>query len=244
MQILNSLDNPKVKLLDQLKDKKYRKEHSQFLAEGFNTCSTLIQKLNLNSIFTLEDHLEEVEKIAPENKLFIINKKILNKVSNAITPSGIIAIFDIPKTSATLTGGIVLAQIQDPGNMGTLIRTAAAMNLKTVVSIESVDVWGPKVVQATAGTIAHLNIFEISWKELLEKKDKLELCALIVKDGKDAKDIDFKNKLLVIGNEAHGIPKEWVKDCEKKLTLQMPGKTESLNAAVAGSIAMYLAFSK
>ena len=244
MQILNSLDNPKIKLLDQLKHKKYRKEHSKFLAEGINACSTLIQKLSLNSIFILEDHFEEVKKIAPESKIFIINKKILNKVSNASTPSGIIAIFDIPKTKAKLTEGIVLAQIQDPGNMGTLIRTAAAMNLKTVVSVESVDVWSPKVVQATAGTIANLSISEISWNELLEKKDKLELCALVVKDGKDAKDIDFKNKLLVIGNEAQGIPKEWIKDCEKKLTLQMPGKTESLNAAVAGSIAMYLAFAK
>ncbi|OGB83823.1 hypothetical protein A3F66_04140 [candidate division TM6 bacterium RIFCSPHIGHO2_12_FULL_32_22] len=244
MQTINSLDNPKVKLLDQLKHKKYRKQHSKFLAEGFNTCSTLVQKLSLNSIFTLEEHLEEVKKITPENKIFIINKKILNKISNATTPSGIIAIFDIPKTKAKLTEGIILAQIQDPGNMGTLIRTAAAMNLKTVVSVESVDVWSPKVVQATAGTIANLNIFEISWQELLEKKDKLELCALVVKDGKDAEDIDFKNKLLVIGNEAQGIPKEWTKDCEKKLTLQMPGKTESLNAAVAGSVAMYLAFSK
>jgi RNA methyltransferase, TrmH family len=245
MQILTSIENPKVKFVQQLHHKKYRNENNKFIAEGLNVCKTLLKgKVKLYSFFITENHLEMIKNIIPENKINIINQKILKKISLATTPSGIIGIFEIPQPKDELSAGVALTQIQDPGNMGTLIRTAAAMKLKTFITIECTDPWSPKVVQSTAGTIGMLNIFELSWKQLIKKKEKLKLCALVVKDGKDEKKLKFKDTILIIGNEANGIPKEWIKECEEKLTLKMPGKTESLNAAVAGSIAMYLAFSK
>ena len=245
MQTLTSIENPKVKFVQQLHHKKYRTQHNKFIAEGLNVCKTLLKsKVPLYAFFITEEHLEMIKNIIPEDKINVINQKILSKISLATTPSGIVGVFEIPEPKAELSEGVALAQIQDPGNMGTLIRTAAAMKLKTFITVEGVDPWSPKVVQATAGTIGMLDIFELNWKQLLNKKESLKLCALVVKGGKDEKQLKFKNTILVIGNEANGIPKEWVRDCEEKLTLHMPGKTESLNAAVAGSIAMYLAFSK
>jgi RNA methyltransferase, TrmH family len=128
--------------------------------------------------------------------------------------------------------------------MGTLIRSCAAMNYKTVVCIKGTDPWSPKVVQASAGTIGMVNIFQVTWDELIQNKQNLNLCALVVSGGNKPQDIDLSNTLLVVGSEAHGIPDEWLGQCEQKLTLPMPGKTESLNAAVAGSIALYLAQGK
>ncbi len=125
--------------------------------------------------------------------------------------------------------------------MGTLIRTAAAMNKKTIVCVESVDPWNPKVVQATAGAIGSVNIFCINWDELLLNKKNLSLCALVAINGKNPDTVNLQNSLIVVGNEAHGIPEQWIAACDTQITLPMPGKFESLNAAVAGSIALYLA---
>ena len=115
------------------------------------------------------------------------------------------------------------------------------MNKKTVIVIEGVDPWNPKVVQASAGTIGLVTIFQLSWQQLLKNKKTHKLCALVISNGKKSEDIDFKNMLLIVGSEAHGIPPAWIDQCEEKLTLPMPGRLESLNAAVAGSIALYLA---
>lgn len=129
--------------------------------------------------------------------------------------------------------------MSDPGNVGTLIRTAAAMNFKTIICVDSVDPYSPKVVQASAGTIGCINLMQLTWDEIIEKKADIPLVALIVSGGKSVSDISA-HSLLVVGSEAHGIWEQWLLDCDEKVTIAMPGKTESLNAAVAGSIAMYL----
>ena len=165
----------------------------------------------------------------------------MEKISTTKTPSGYLAVFTIPKQpQPTVERGIVLANITDPGNMGTLMRSAAAMNIKTVVVVDGVDPWSPKVVQASAGSVGTLTIYQCSWQELLKHKQEKKLCALVVKNGKAPQEHELNDVFLVIGNEAHGIPSDWLNDCELKCTLPMPGKTESLNAAVAGSIALYL----
>ena len=140
---------------------------------------------------------------------------------------------------STLTSGAVLAQVSDPGNMGTLIRTTAAMGLNSVVCIEGVDPWHPKVVQSSAGAIAAVNVFQMDWQTLIDNKGDIKLAALVVEEGAEPSTID-KNSLIVIGNEANGLPRNWSATCNQQITLPMPGHTESLNAAVAGSIALYL----
>ena len=109
--------------------------------------------------------------------------------------------------------------------MGTLIRSAAAFGHTSVVIIDGCDPFSPKVIQATAGTLPLVNLFIWSWQELQHYKFKLKLIGLVVKDGKTPQELNFNDVLFVIGNEAHGIPEEWVKECNELLTLPMPGKT-------------------
>jgi RNA methyltransferase, TrmH family len=241
---ITSVENSLVKRVVQLHSLKYRKKYREFIAEGFRTISTLIAAgSKLITLFTTEEFLYDAQQIANHNDIVVVSDAVLKKMSCAVTPSGLLATYTMPQQPSldTLTAGIVLAQVSDPGNMGTLIRTAAAMNKTTVVCIETVDPWNPKVVQASAGALGHVSIFCIDWDDVVQHKKDLNLCALVASEGKNPDTVNLKNALIVVGNEGAGIPHTWVAQCDEKITLPMPGNFESLNAAVAGSIALYLA---
>ena len=241
---ITSPENSLIKRAVQLHSSKYRDKHQEFIAEGFRTISTLIaSNSKLITFFTTEEFVYDAQQIAPDSSIIVVSEQIMNKISTAKTPSNFLAIFAIPQQQSLdqLTSGIVLAQISDPGNMGTLIRTAVAMNKRTVICIETVDPWNPKVVQASAGTLGNISLFCITWDELLRHKKNISLCALVANEGKNPDTVNLKDALIVIGNEGAGIPDAWIAQCDEKITLPMPGKCESLNAAVAGSIALYLA---
>lgn len=241
---ITSLSNPIIKRVVQLHSSKYRDQYQEFIAEGFRTISTLIAaKSILITLFTTENHLYDAQQIADAQHIIIVTDEVFKKMSCAVTPSGFLGLFTIPQQPSpdTLTPGIVLAHVSDPGNMGTLIRTAAAMNKKTIICIETVDPWNPKVVQASAGALAYVSIFCMSWQELQTHRKKLPLYALVATEGKNPDTISIKDGLIIVGNEGAGIPDAWVAQCDEKITLPMPGNFESLNAAVAGSIALYLA---
>lgn len=245
MKIITSRQNEEIKNLTQLHQTKYRKNFKRFLAQGIRTVTTLMSRFEPLQLYMTEEFFNQHKKDFKTDNITLISQEVLEKISTTTSSQGIIGLFAIPKPSdSPLTKGLVLCNITDPGNMGTLIRTAAAMNATTVVLIDGVDPWSPKVVQATAGTLASVNIIECSWQDLLIRKKQLKLCALVVKDGQEAEILSRDDILIVIGNEAAGIPTQWLLDCELSCTLAMPGKTESLNAAIAGSIALYLAFIK
>lgn len=243
---ITSVANEAVKHVVSLHLPKYRQEHQQFIAEGLRTITTLLQAgERLVALYVTNKMLPTIENMGLTH--VIVSEHVINKMSAASTASGILGIFEIPSPSPSrITAGLVLARIADPGNMGTLIRSAAAMNVGTVVIVEGADPYSPKVIQATAGTIGNVNIFRIGWQELpkIAREKKLSLSALVVEGGKVPDKVDFKKSLLVVGSEAHGIPQEWLAECDEKITLSMPGAVESLNAAVAGSIALYLGYSK
>jgi RNA methyltransferase, TrmH family len=247
MKTITSRVNETVKEVCDLHDSKGRKAQHQFIAEGTRACTTLIKSgMKVTQLFVTEDHIELAQKLVDDFFITLVDPTVMNKLSAATTPSGMLGTFAIPSplAFADLSAGLVLAQINDPGNMGTLIRTAAAMNIKNIVLVEGADVWSPKVVQASAGAIAQVKIMTTNWESLIKWKKDLRICALVVKGGKAPQELDAKNMLLVVGNEANGIQKEWLRDADDFMTIPMPGKIESLNAAVAGSIALYLAFGK
>ncbi|HSC25374.1 MAG TPA: RNA methyltransferase [Candidatus Babeliales bacterium] len=241
---INSHANPIIKHVVQLHSSKHRSKLQEFIAEGFRTIATILKANNeLLTLFTIEEYLYDAQQLTDDKHIIIVDESVMKKISSSQSPSGLLATFRIPPQPSfdTIESGIVLAQITDPGNMGTLIRTAAAMNKKTVICIETVDPWNQKVVQATAGAIGVVSIFCISWHDLLLNKKNIPLCALLPTDGKSPNTVNLRDALIIIGNESHGIPSEWVAQCDEQITLPMPGKFESLNAAVAGSIALYLA---
>lgn len=243
---IDSLVNPTIKAIIKLHTAKGRAEHGQFIAEGWRTCQTLIAgDLPLVQIYATEQTLAQAQQLSME-KVTLVTPAVMNKISASVSPSGILAVFAIPEqaSSAQLPAGLVLANIADPGNMGTLLRTAAAMNVKNVIIIDGVDVWNPKVVQSSAGCIGQLSILHLSWQELVALKKRPILAALVVSGGANPKNLSLDERLLIVGNEAHGIPPEWLAHCDEQITLAMPGGTESLNAAIAGSIALYLLFNK
>lgn len=247
MKTITSKTNDEIKSVCALHDRKDRESQNRFIAEGLRTVTTLIKNsMKVVQLYTTEKYLSDAQKLVNESLITLVPETVLQKMSAATTASGLLGVFEIPAQPnfSQLDSGIVLANITDPGNMGTLIRTASAMNIKNIVIIEGTDVWSPKVVQATAGTLAFMNIFTPSWQTLVKWKKESKLCALVVKGGKDPKDLNFEKTLLVVGNEATGINPEWLRDCDEYMTIPMPGKAESLNAAIAGSIGMYLAFGK
>ncbi len=170
-----------------------------------------------------------------------VSDAIMKKMSAATTPSGILGVFPLPgqPNPQQISAGIVLAGIADPGNMGTLIRTCAAFGKRSIVIIAGCDPYSPKVMQSSAGTLARMTIFQWSWQELLNYKGSLELLCLVPEGGSTPSQITTAESLIVIGSEAHGIRSEWVATCDRKVTIPMPGGTESLNAAIAGAIGLY-----
>jgi TrmH family RNA methyltransferase len=247
MKEITSVANEEIKSVTALQQAKYRQEKKQFIAEGIRTIQTLLESgLSLDMLYVLDDKkiMTHVQKLVDNQYITKVSSTVMNKISTAATPSGIVAVFKIPSAPSLeqLNKGLILAHIADPGNMGTLIRSCVAMNITTVVAIEGVDPWNPKVIQATAGTIGYVDLFQLSWQEILRYKHNLKLCALVVSGGQKPEQLTLDNSLLIVGSEAHGIPPAWLEQCDLRMTIPMPGKAESLNAAVAGSIALYLAF--
>lgn len=246
MKIITSPDNALVKKALKHKDPRNRDQLDRCLVEGVRAVETFLKSpYKLNRVYVTEKNMPWAEKNCLPQTIEVVTDQIMQKISSASSPSGIIGMFDIPeaKPLSELTSGIVLANLQDPGNVGTLIRTATALN-KSVVLIDGVNPYNPKVIQATAGTLAVAKLFRTSWQELVQHKGKLKLSALVVEGGESITKITATERLLVVGSEAHGLPQEWLADCDEKITLPMPGDTESLNAAVAGSIALYMTFMK
>jgi TrmH family RNA methyltransferase len=251
MRKITSIQNDEIKNITQLIHAKERHSQQRCVVEGKRAIQTFIEAGHkLIQLYIGEQTAIEGQQLGAlagftQAQVTLVTDQVMYKISTSTTPSGFLAVFKIPKSpSLPLTPGIVLANITDPGNVGTLIRTCAALGKKTVVVIEGADVWSPKVIQATVGTIALVNIFHLSWENLIKNKSDLKLCALVVADGTKPEELDLKESLLVVGNEAHGLPEEWINQSDQRLTIPMPGGTESLNAAVAGSIAMYVAWAQ
>ena len=245
MKYIESRNNQEIKDVYTLRTSSARQKQNLFIAEGQRTCTTLIEsKIKLKQLYITEEQRHTaISQIIDDNKLSVVTEPVMQKISQAKTPSGILGVFYIPaQPPENISSGMILTQISDPGNMGTLIRSCAAMDAQSIVVVEGVDPWSFKVVQSTAGFIGHVNIFQWNWEQTKKhaKKHTLNLFALVVSDGKDIKTLKKEKGLLVVGSEAHGIPSQWIKECDTSITLKMPGNVESLNAAVAGSIALYL----
>jgi len=240
--IIQSFHNPKIKHLVQLQNKNYRSQNHEFIAQGIKTCLTLMQAgYDLKAVFMTEPIYMAHQNDFLIEEVYLITEEIMEHVSTMTTPAGIIGIFAIPNHElAASSNAVILHGIQDPGNLGTMIRTATAMNLEALYLIDTVDVYNPKVIQATTGSLASLKIYQTSWQEVQKVIANIPICALVVSSGQKPEELPLQKSILIIGNEGQGLPRDVIQACTYRMTIPMPGKIESLNAAVAGSIAMYL----
>lgn len=237
------LSKSKISLLQSLHHKKFRKEHGVFLVEGYKSVSEFI-----DSAYTIEA-VYHTNAIAP--KVLNLSHKInfeeisasnIEKISALTTSTDIIALIKIPQWPAiqysTLQKkfSLVLDGIQDPGNMGTIIRTADWFGIEHIICSEDcVDVYNPKVVQATMGSLSRVNIHYTNIATVIAEVKLPVFGALL--DGENIYSTNFGTEgLIVMGNEGNGLRPSIIKLVNKAITIPRAGKAESLNVAIATAI--------
>jgi len=237
--LITSLNNEHVKELCKLNVKKYRDESDSFLIETKH----LVLEAYKEGI--IKELILEKDEIFPlDVPITYVTKPILKKISNTESPSNVMAVVSKRKESKEIGEKIlILDHIQDPGNLGTIIRSAVAFNIDTIVlSKDTVDLYNPKVVRANQGMMFHINIIvrdTVSFIKELKEKD-YKIIGTKVTNGKDVKDASiYSHFALVIGNEGKGISNEVDELCDEYLYIKMNDSCESLNASVAASILLY-----
>lgn len=238
---LTSLSSPIIKEVCKLSRPSYAQKTNLFTAEGVRICETFLEQgMQLYQLFVISDELVSNFPLIDPKKLYVVTEILMKKMSNVASPPGVFGVFYRPKQTKVIGDStLVLMNLQDPGNVGTLMRSAFAFGRKTVVCIEGVDPYHPKVVHASAGYIGSLHIVRITWKELLVQKKERKLAGLVLHEKAVGPERLSLEDIIIVGNEAHGLPSEIINDCDILVTIPMNKNCESLNAAVAGSLALY-----
>lgn len=237
--LYSSVNNEKIKNIKKLNTKKYRDETNLYLVEGEH----LVKEAHENNVLE-ELILLENTNLNIDVKTSYVTKNVLNFISNLDTPNGILGI--CKKKENTLKGNkiVILEDIQDPGNLGTIIRSSVAFNVDTLVlSNNTVDLYNPKVIRATQGMLFKSNIIiENDLENLIKnlKQNNYTIYTTNVKNGNSLKTIEKKDKVAIImGNEGSGVSEKLNSLADKYLYIDMNKNCESLNVAVATSIILY-----
>lgn len=244
---ITSAQNEYIKKIVKLAgSKKLREEAGLFIAEGEHLAEmAMLSQFTINSLVMTEEYFEK-NKDKYNCDIVLVPDSLLAKISDTKSPQGVLAVIELPKKeNKELCGRYIYCDnLQDPGNVGTVIRTADAFSFDGVImSSGSADVFSPKVIRSSQGSIFNIDIIvdaDISYlKEAKDKGFKLTSTALYGESVK-LKDIKIsKNQIFVIGNEGSGVSAEILKISDEIAYIPMSGKAESLNAGVAASILMY-----
>lgn len=252
--VITSKDNENIKHIRKLKDKKYRDEYKEYMVEGIKLINEAIQEnADIKTIVVCENCVKTGEidqktlyEIAKYNCLYV-DEKIFGTITDVQNPQGLLAIISKECKAEEIDYKddiiVVLDDLQDPGNLGTILRTVDSVGLKQViVTKKSGDVFNPKVVRSSMGAIFRIKVIETNniidtLKEM--KKHKFKIVSTSLDTKKSIYDIKYNKKVIVIGNEANGVEKEVQDMSDEKIKIPMIGKTESLNASVATGIVLY-----
>ena len=244
MEIISSSQNKHVKLAKSLLDKKGRRETGLFLAEGKNLLKDLPDFVSVEYVFSTEERKKEAEALVSkhaEATLLFASESVIKSIADTMTPYGIVAVCKIPQDEFVLPRGnaVLLDGVADPGNVGTIFRTAAACGYDDVYLVGSVDIYSPKVVRATLGGLFKVRAHAISEDEA-QRLVKETNSAVLDMGGENLLKADVKTPILLIaGNEAHGVRDEFKTLAKRTYSLPMQNGVESLNVAVATAVAMY-----
>ena len=242
--IIISKDNEIIKNIKKLKEKKYRL--NSYIVEGIKMVKEAINENQEIALIAIREDFK-IDFDTKNIKTVTISNKIFNDISDVKTPQGILAVIKKNQNNQIETNSdyiLALDSLQDPGNMGTIIRTADSANInQIIINKTTVDPYSPKVIRSTMGAIYRTNIIEVEDLKATLKEMKLKGFQIITTDLKATQsiyDINYNNKtVVVIGNEANGVSQEILQTADKKVIIPMLGKTESLNASIAASIMIY-----
>lgn len=228
---IDSRQNSKIKDLVKLSNPKFSKEQKLFKIEGFHALEMAKESGVLKSVFVTK----EIKDLDVDQ--YVISSQLMETISSAKSPQGVICVCEFIKEKKTFGDKILcLDNVSDPGNLGTLLRTALAFGYDDVILLDGCSQYNEKVLQSTQGAIFKLNILnDFDLKSL----KNYEIYATEIKGSVDLSTISSKTKhILVLGNEAHGVSKDILNLATKKVRIDIEN-IESLNVAIAGAIAMY-----
>ena len=231
-----SVNNEKIKYLKKLQNKKYRRQTGEFLVEGDHLVKEAYNAGLLKELYVEQDNLNL------EVKTYLIDNKITKYLSEVETPTGIFGLCQTKENKLKGSRLLILDNISDPGNLGTIIRSSVAFNIDTIVlSKDTVDPYNSKVIRASEGMIFHINIITEDLFEFISKiKGKYPLYGTKVDGGKPLDEFENKDKFAIImGNEGNGVKEEILNMCDEYMYIPMNQNCESLNVAVATSIILY-----
>ena len=233
-----SISKNQLKLITSLSQKKYRQKHQLFIAEGIKVVNEL-----LNSSFEVEILFcaDDFKTAISEDKITRISEIELKKISTLKSPNKVLGIFKIPEEKLLENSGLILAldAINDPGNLGTIIRLCDWFGISQLVcSKDTVDCYNQKVVQASMGSLTRISIHYTDLEDYLSGTNLPTFIADM--DGENVyKTVLPKEGILILGNEANGVSEEVKKQIQRKISIPRFGKTqetESLNVATAAAI--------
>lgn len=251
---LTGLQNPMVKAAAELKQKKYRQQQGLFLAEGLRTVEEAVRYGAVQSIFytAIEDDRTRAvleEAAAKQIKLVCVSDKVLKKIADTEKPQGIIAVCEMrsKRLDEFLASGkmlLVLDRVTDPGNIGTMLRTADAAGVGGLLLLQGcADIYAPKTVRASMGSLFHLPVLSGLSEELLvqaARKAGYELLVTCLDGADNLYKADLQGRLaFVMGNEANGVSPALLAAADKRVFIPMQGRAESLNVAMAAGIVMF-----
>ena len=232
-----------ISFIKSLHQKKYRKESGLFCIEGIKSIIEFNNSnYQLHSIYYNPTYFSTLPKFPANIKLFEVNNAELKKISTLQTPQGILALVNTPKKQELTPGllrnkfSLLLDDVQDPGNLGTIIRTADWFGIDHIIcSEQTVEAYNPKTVQSTMGSLARMNIFYTDLNTFIENANLPVYGASL--DGNNIYTVNWGHEgLILLGNEGHGISEKLIKKITTSVTIPRIGKAESLNVAVSAAI--------
>lgn len=234
--MIESINNEKIKKYSKLLNKKYRDETGLYLVSTDHLVIEALKKDLVDCIFLLEGYENKYGNVT------YLTKSVMRKLSNLTTLPNVVAVVKKQESTQIKGNVILLDGLQDPGNVGTIIRSAVAFNIDTiVVGDNTVDIYNEKVLRASEGMLYNVNIVKQNLVDAIKylKENNYTIIGTKVDEGKNIKDINTKKYAFVVGNEGNGINKEILDLCDEYVYIRMNENAESLNVGVASSIIMY-----
>lgn len=236
--LYSSIENKKIKNIKKLYTKKYRDEYNEFLIEGEHLVLEAYKKGILKELI-----LEEGTDFKLDIETSYVTSSVLKYISELSNPSKIMGICKKIEEKEIGKKLVILDGVQDPGNLGTIIRSSVAFNINTIIlSKTCVDLYNSKVLRATQGMIFNINIIERDLEEIIPKlkENNYKVYGTKVNGGKSLKNIEKADKFAIImGNEGNGVKPEILDMCSDYIYIDMNKSCESLNVGVATSIILY-----
>lgn len=245
MKHIHSAKNPQVKNWKKLLTKKEREKTGTFLVEGFHLVEEALKAgVVLELIIGEETELPQRWNYG-SIPVTLVTKEIIESLADTETPQGILAVCEEPRFQEGLQGKkfLLIDSVQDPGNLGTMIRTADAAGVDAVVAgVGCVDIYNAKVLRSAQGSHFHLPVMKANLFETIEKlkNENIPVYGTALENGVEFKSVSPSSAFaLIVGNEGSGVDKEILKETDKNLYIPILGKSESLNVAVAAGILLY-----